>query len=180
MNAPASIWTIGHSTHTWEAFAALLRAFDIQSLADVRRYPGSKKFPHFSASFLAENLPKEGVAYYPLPALGGRRKTLPDSQNTGWRHEAFRGYADYMETPEFAEALGQLKALAQPRRVAYMCSEAVWWRCHRRLISDALTHEGWQVRHILSLTKAELHRLAPPAVVVAGALRYPSPDASLF
>jgi uncharacterized protein (DUF488 family) len=180
MNAPLSIWTIGHSTHTWEAFLALLRSFDIELLTDVRRYPGSRKFPQFNEAFLSEHLPGEGISYQSLPGLGGRRKAAPDSANTGWRHEAFRGYADYMQTEAFANALDELKQLATAHRVAYMCSEAVWWRCHRRLISDALTSEGWEVWHIMSLSKAELHRLSAPAAIVNGELRYPSPDTPLF
>jgi uncharacterized protein (DUF488 family) len=174
------IWTIGHSTHSGEAFLALLRAFQIGLLADVRRFPGSRKFPHFNVDFLSVHLPAEGIAYRPLPELGGRRKPLPDSGNTGWRHEAFRGYADYMETEAFAAALNELKKLAGTQRVAYMCSEAVWWRCHRRLISDKLVSAGWQVWHILALNKAEPHRLASPAVFQNGVLSYPPAQPGLF
>ncbi len=170
---PPEIWTIGHSTHSFAEFLALLQAFQIELLADVRSFPGSKKFPHFNEAILAKSLPDAGIAYISLKALGGRRKTAPDSKNTGWHHEAFRGFADYMATPEFEQGLTTLKQLALSHRVAYMCAEALWWRCHRRLISDKLVSEGWQVWHIMNLKKEEAHRLMLPAVIADGRLSYP-------
>ncbi|MBS1616655.1 MAG: DUF488 domain-containing protein [Bacteroidetes bacterium] len=176
---PPEIWTIGHSTRSFEDFAALLQSFQITLLADVRSFPGSRKFPQFNEAFLADHLPEKGIDYASLKLLGGRRKALPESQNKGWQHEAFRGYADYMATPGFEQGLAALKQLAHSRHIAYMCSEALWWRCHRRLISDRLVCDGWQVWHIMALGKTTLHRLAPPAMMVAGKLCYPGNE-SLF
>jgi uncharacterized protein (DUF488 family) len=143
------IWTIGHSTRSREEFLEALLAFQIEVLVDVRRFPGSKKFPHFNVEALGEYLPESGVAYLPCTSLGGRRKPRPNSKNTIWTSESFRGYADYAETEEFKEAMEELGKLAIKKRVAYMCSEAVWWRCHRAIISDFLKEAGWMVLHIM-------------------------------
>jgi uncharacterized protein (DUF488 family) len=140
-----------------EEFLAILRSFDIEVLADVRHYPGSRKFPHFNKTELEISLPKEGIAYLPLPELGGRRKPRPDSVNTAWRNEAFRGYADYMETEAFSQGISELTGAALLKRTAYMCSEAVWWRCHRALISDHLKARGWKVMHIMKEASANEH-----------------------
>ena len=167
-----SVWTIGHSTRTIDEFVGLLHANEIRALADVRRFPGSKRYPYFGSEALAERLRPEGIRYLWLPALGGRRAPSRDSPNTGWRNAAFRAYADYIGTPEFAEALAGLTDAASESRLAYMCAEAVWWRCHRRIISDVLTVQGWEVRHILDGNPPALHRLDAPAHLVDGALSY--------
>lgn len=151
------IWTIGHSTRTREEFLAAIASFGIEVLADVRRYPGSKKYPQFNVDALEQYLPESGISYLQQPALGGRRKPRPGSGNTIWRNEAFRGYADYAETGDFGRAMDELKSVAVHRRVAYMCSEAVWWRCHRAIISDYLKEEGWTVMHILKENSAVEH-----------------------
>ena len=151
------IWTIGHSTRTQQEFLAALASFKIEVLADVRRFPGSRKYPQFNVESLEKYLPESGISYLPQPALGGRRKPKPNSSHTMWRNEAFRGYADYTETQDFELAVNELKNVALHRRVAYMCSEAVWWRCHRALISDYLKAEGWTVMHILKENSAVEH-----------------------
>lgn len=166
------IWTIGHSTHTLEELVAMLRSFEIGVVADIRSFPGSRRYPHFNKENLELSLPQHGFEYVHLVELGGRRKVRPDSINTGWQHPAFRGYADYMETPEFTKAIKGLAALGQKKRVAYMCSEAVWWRCHRRLVSDYLKLNGWTVMHIMSEGKAREHPFTAPAKIVNGQLVY--------
>jgi uncharacterized protein (DUF488 family) len=144
------IFTIGHSTHGLEAFAEILREHGVACLADVRRFPGSRRMPHFSAESLAAELPHRGVRYLPLKDLGGRRDARPDSPNAGWRVAGFRGYADYMASPEFERALGRLEAEAAACRTAIMCAEGLWWRCHRRLIADvALLARDVPVRHLM-------------------------------
>lgn len=144
------VWTIGHSTRPLDRFIDLLRANGITRVADVRRFPGSRKFPHFNSQTLAPALAEAGIGYTPMPELGGRRKPRPDSPHVGWRNAAFRGYADYMDTPEFAAAVAKLAALAEREPVAIMCSEAVWWRCHRSMIADWFVAHGWRVMHITS------------------------------
>lgn len=151
------IWTIGHSTRSIEDFNAILKSFQIEVLADVRHYPGSRKFPQFNEEALQENLSQQGITYVSMVDLGGRRKPLPDSTNTVWRNEAFRGYADYMETEAFKRGIDKLTETASQKRTAYMCSEAVWWRCHRALISDHLKEDGWTVLHIMKADKATEH-----------------------
>ncbi|GGK74156.1 DUF488 family protein [Rufibacter glacialis] len=152
-----TIWTIGHSTRSPEEFVAALQSFHIEVLVDVRRYPGSKKYPHFNASALETYLPEARIDYRPQPELGGRRKPKPDSANTVWRSESFRGYADYSETPAFEEGIERLKEVATDKRTAYMCSEAVWWRCHRAIISDYLKERGWTVLHIMEAGTVKEH-----------------------
>ncbi|WP_192821940.1 DUF488 family protein [Rufibacter sp. LB8] len=153
----STIWTVGHSTHPIEEFLAALLSFQIEVLVDVRRYPGSKKYPQFNIEPLQTALAEVGIVYQPALELGGRRKPKPDSTNTIWRSDSFRGYADYTATPEFQNALENLKALASEKRVAYMCSEAVWWRCHRAIISDVLKEQGWHVQHIMKPDTAVEH-----------------------
>ena len=152
-----TIWTFGHSTRSPEEFISALKSFEIEVLADVRRYPGSKKYPHFNVAAMETYLPEAGIRYMPELELGGRRKPKPDSANTVWRNEAFRGYADYAETQEFEKALAKRTEVAEQKRVAYMCSEAVWWRCHRAIISDYLKERGWTVMHIMSEGVAKEH-----------------------
>lgn len=167
-----TVFTIGHSTRTIEEFIAMLQNFDIKILADIRRYPGSKRYPHFNKSELEEYLKDAGIKYIHFPDLGGRRKPKPDSENTAWRNAAFQGYADYMETEEFKEAIRKLERLAEKENLVYMCSEAVWWRCHRSLISDYLKAEGWKVMHIMDINKAQEHPYSKPAKVDQGRLFY--------
>jgi uncharacterized protein (DUF488 family) len=169
------IWTIGHSTRTLEEFLAMLTSFDIHVLADVRNFPGSKRFPHFNKETLADALMTKQIEYVHFKALGGRRKPVPGSVNTAWRLDAFRGYADYMQTNEFQKALDDLKAIAANRATAYMCSEAVWWSCHRSLISDQLKSEGWEVIHIMDRNKGTEHPYTKPARIVNGKLSYTEP-----
>lgn len=168
-----TIWTIGHSTHSFEHFLAMLQSFSIEVLADIRSYPGSRKFPHFNQSNLKTALPEAGIEYIHIKALGGRRKPRPDQKNAGWRHAAFKGYADYMDTTDFLEGITELEALAYHKRLAYMCSEAVWWRCHRSLVSDYLKLNGWIVQHIMEIGKNVEHPYTKPAKIVNGQLTYP-------
>lgn len=167
-----TIWTIGHSTRSWEEFLKLLQNFSIECLIDVRSYPGSRKFPHFNKEILEEILPKNGISYLHFRDLGGRRKTNPDSTNTVWRHPSFRSYADYMETSDFKQGILALEEVAREKRVAYMCSEAVWWRCHRSMISDYLKVRGWEVLHIMGENKVTEHPFTAPAKVENGELVY--------
>ena len=166
------IWTIGHSTRTLEEFIELLHSFSITQVVDVRHYPGSRKFPHFNKDTLSGELANSHIQYEHIEQLGGRRKAKPDSPNTAWRHPAFRGYADYMQTAPFLEGIVKLEQLAKNARTAYMCSEAVWWRCHRSMISDYLKAKGWQVLHIMDVGKAKEHPFTAPARVVDGQLTY--------
>src|ERR1044071_5831553 len=126
---PQRIWTIGHSTHAMDAFLGLLGAHKIEAVADVRLLPGSKRYPHFNREALSASLQQVGIEYVHFPELGGRRKPKPGSPNTAWRNEAFRGYADHMESTEFQRGMEKLSALAIQKRVAVMCAEAVWWQC---------------------------------------------------
>ena len=150
----------------------MLLSFEIELLADVRRYPGSKRYPHFNEAFLQEQLPLHDIEYIHYPDLGGRRTPKPDSANTAWRNTSFKGYADYMETAAFKEAIQNLKNSASLKRTAYMCSEAPWWRCHRALISDYLKAEGWTVHHIMQKVKSVEHPYTSAATVVDGQLLY--------
>ena len=212
-----TIFTIGHSTRSPDDFIALLHSHGINRLADIRTVPKSRRHPHFAGDALARSLPAEDVAYRHFPGLGGLRKPKRDSTNTGWRHEGFRGYADYMQTAEFARALEELidwarggperaapqldndvmsveratpqlhedvaraegavptgnVARALQARVAIMCAEALWWRCHRQLVADALVARGIEVRHIASASSAPLHTLTDFARVDAGRVSYP-------
>ncbi len=162
------VLTIGHSTRTFEQFADLLRANRVERLVDVRRFAGSRRHPQFGEESLPARLREEGIVYTHLPGLGGRRKPLPDSPNTGWRNASFRAYADHMGTKEFREDLERLLTLAGRERACLTCSEAVWWRCHRRMIADALVAQGVPVEHILSGTRRQPHKLTPFAEVIVG------------
>lgn len=168
------IWTIGHSTHPIEEFLGWLSSFTITDLADVRSLPGSNKFPQFNQEQLAKTLKENGITYHYFKNLGGRRKYNADSKNTIWRNKSFRAYADYMETPEFKEALTELKELASSKRTAVMCAEAVWWRCHRSMIADALKAKGWEVEHIMGEGKTTEHPYTQPAKIKKGQLYYGS------
>jgi uncharacterized protein (DUF488 family) len=174
------IWTIGHSTRPIDELTAMLQSFAIKLVADVRSYPGSRRYPQFNKEALQISLAKNNIGYVHLPELGGRRKANPDSKNTMWRHEAFRGYADYMETDAFKKAIEQLQSLAGEQQTAYMCSEAVWWRCHRSLISDYLKSIGWTVMHIMAIGKEEEHPYTSAARLVNGVLSYEKNGGELF
>jgi uncharacterized protein (DUF488 family) len=183
------IWTIGHSTRTIDDFISLLKANGIKLLADVRAFPGSKRYPQFNKDALAESLNAHGIRYEHFPELGGKRKSKPDSRNTAWRNASFRGYADYMETEQFQKGIERLLDVARndglggpesvrgwealtPCPTAIMCAEAVWWRCHRSLIADYLKARGVEVLHILGANKVEPHPYTSAARIVNGELSY--------
>lgn len=169
----STIWTIGHSTRNIDVFISLLAENGIKLLADVRSLPGSKRYPQFNKEELAESLNACAIHYEHFPQLGGRRKARPDSRNTAWRNASFRGYADYMETEEFHQGIERLLNLAsEAGRVAIMCAEAVWWRCHRALISDYLKAGGIEVMHILDANKIEPHPFTSAARIVDRQLKY--------
>jgi len=169
-----TLWTIGHSTRSFEEFVELLVENRIQFLADVRHFPTSQRVPWTAKASLAKALSDRGIGYEHLEALGGFRKALPDSGNRGWRNSGFRGYADYMASPEFAASLGRLIAIASERRTAIMCAEAVPWKCHRSVLSDALVVRGVRVIHVLSTGKTQEHRLTPFARVHGTRITYPA------
>jgi uncharacterized protein (DUF488 family) len=174
------IWTIGHSTRTIDEFISLLEENRIKLVADVRMFPGSKRYPQFGRQALAKSLGESGIRYEHLPELGGRRTPKPDSHNTAWRNASFRGYADYMETKQFQKGVERLLELAsEAGPVAIMCAEAVWWRCHRSLISDYLKARGIEVMHVLSANKVEPHPYTSAARIVNGELSYEVNDALL-
>ncbi len=154
-----SVWTVGHSNHSLERFVEILRAHGIERILDVRRFPASRKWPHFNAASLEVTLPASGSDYVGMPELGGRRRANPESPHTAWRVEAFRGYADFMDTAEFAAALRRVIELAGEKPSALMCAEALPWRCHRSLIGDALLARGLDVLEILSEKEARAHKL---------------------
>jgi uncharacterized protein (DUF488 family) len=168
-----SIYTIGHSNRTLEDFETLLERYGIQMLIDVRTVPRSRHVPHFNTENLARALAAKKIDYRHMKVLGGLRKPVKDSINLGWRNSGFRGFADQMQTEEFRAGLAELTRLAAEEKTAIMCAEAVPWRCHRSLISDALTIRGWEVKHILSLTSAQLHQVTPFGVVEGEGIRYP-------
>jgi uncharacterized protein (DUF488 family) len=170
------VWTVGHSTHSIDAFVALLVAHDIAQVADIRTVPKSRRHPQFHTDALGRSLPEDGVTYMHLPRLGGWRRADADSPNSAWENLSFRGYADYAMGEEFADGVAQLRRLAAPRRTAVMCSEAVWWRCHRRLVADHLVIAGDTVCHVNSAGRASAHRLTPFAKVhPTGLITYPGP-----
>jgi uncharacterized protein (DUF488 family) len=184
------IWTIGHSTRAIDEFISLLKENEINLLADVRAWPGSKRYPQFNKDTLAESLTAHGIRYEHFPELGGKRKSKPDSRNTAWRNASFRGYADYMETEQFQKGVERLLACARsdglgsrrnerdggeaviPSAIAIMCAEAVWWRCHRSLIADYLKARGMEVLHVLGANKIEPHPYTSAARIVNGELSY--------
>ena len=167
-----TIWTIGHSTRSTEEFNQILTRHEIKTLVDVRTFPGSRRYPQFNKSELAASLEAIGIQYVHQPKLGGRRKARRDSRNTAWKNEGFRGYADHMETPEFEQGIEELLELARLNSTSVMCAEAVWWRCHRSLISDYLKAYGVNVVHILGEKKTEGHPYTPVARIIDGRLSY--------
>lgn len=169
------LFTVGHSTQPLDRFVGLLTQHDIKVLADIRRFPGSRTFPQFNQDNLALTLPAAGIEYHWLAALGGRRgkKTNGLSNNLGLRNESFRNYADYMLTEEFREGIGELLRVAAKRPTAFMCSESVFWRCHRRLVADYLLVKGIPVQHIMPSGELRPHTLTAGAKVETGELTYP-------
>ena len=171
-----TVWTIGHSTRSIDELLSILHAHEIETVVDVRRFPGSRRLPQFGSTELASSLAEHDIDYRWIPELGGRRRPEPDSPNDAWEHPAFRAYADHMATDEFADGMFELETIAGGSRTTIMCAELLWWRCHRRLIADALTSVGYGVCHIRDANEPELHRLAPPASIVDGVLSYESPE----
>ena len=172
MEAQRQIWTIGHSTRTVDEFLQLLKGEDIRQLVDIRSFPGSRRYPHFNKENLAGWLGENDIAYFHIVGLGGRRKPDKDSSNVAWRHPAFRGYADYMQTSDFVSNIENLERLAEDKRTVYMCSEAPWWKCHRSLVSDFLKVRNWKVLHIMDKGKITEHPFTTPAKSVQGQLFY--------
>lgn len=174
-----TLYTIGHSTRELAEFLALLDVHRIRRIVDVRRYPGSRRYPHFGSEALRVSLAEHGVAYRHAPELGGRRKSAPGSVNLFWRSDSFRAYADYMATPDFRSALARVLDEAAVERTAVMCAEAVPWRCHRNLISDAAVAAGAEVRHVIDASEPGVHvlnegaRVGPEGIVI-----YPAPGAA--
>lgn len=174
------IWTIGHSIREIDDFISILEAQRIKLIADVRLLPGSRRYPQFNQDALAKSLSENGIGYEHFPELGGRRKPKPDSRNSAWRNEAFRGYADHMETEEFRKEIDRLIDLAEKiGPTAIMCAEAVWWRCHRALISDFLKARGVEIVHIMDAKKTEPHPFTSVARIVNGQLTYGTDDVLL-
>jgi uncharacterized protein (DUF488 family) len=174
------IWTIGHSTREIDVFISLLEENRIKLLVDVRSLPGSKRYPQFNREALAESLNAHGIRYEHFPELGGRRKPKADSRNMAWRNASFRGYADYMETEEFRKGIERLVELAsEVGPAAMMCAEAVWWRCHRALISDYLKARGIEVIHVVDSNKTEPHTFTSAARMVNGELSYAASESLL-
>ena len=173
---PFDVYTLGFSNRSWEATLEILQAFGIKRLADIRTLPGSRHTPQFNLQHLKEALPKVGIEYFHLKDLGGFRKPAKDSNaNAGWKNSGFRGYADYMQTDRFNEALGLLVELLDGKPTVYCCTEAVFWRCHRQLVSDALVVRGYNVGHIFSLNKVENHKITDTARVEGTSITYPEP-----
>src|SRR5215210_1805469 len=174
MKVSKTIYTVGHSNELLEEFIAMLQSVNIELVADIRSLPGSRKYPHFNKEELEVALLKNNINYLHLIDLGGRRKANKDTKNTGWKHIAFRGYADYMETEAFLKGIKELESTALKTTTAYMCSEAVWWRCHRSMVSDYLKLNGWEVLHLMSVGKVKEHPYTSPAKVIDGKLSYES------
>jgi uncharacterized protein (DUF488 family) len=172
MENQPKLWTIGHSTLPIDEFIATLESFEIRTVVDVRSFPGSRRYPQYNKERLRAELAGANVQYLHYPKLGGRRRAKPASLNMAWRNEMFRGYADYMETAEFDEGITDLLSAAGFQRTAILCAEAVWWRCHRSLISDHLKVKGVEVTHIMGIGKSEPHPFTTAARIVDGQLSY--------
>jgi uncharacterized protein (DUF488 family) len=172
----STVWTIGHSTRPLDQFLELLATYRLEAVADVRRYPGSRGHPQYAEAALRATLAEHGIGYRWLPALGGRRRPLPDSPNIAWRNASFRGYADHIGSAEFSRGLDELLGLTGRLRTTLMCAEAVWWRCHRALIADVLCVHGIEVVHVLDAKHAVVHPYTSPARVVEGRLSYVSTE----
>jgi uncharacterized protein (DUF488 family) len=176
-----TVWTIGHSTRPLDELLGLLAEHAIEAVADVRRFPASRKHPQYNAAAFAAALAGMHIEYAPFESLGGRRRTRPGSPNTAWRNASFRGYADYMQTPPFQAALAELICLLEKKRTAILCAEAVWWRCHRALISDELKARGLEVCHIVQPGRGcEAHPYTSAAAIVDGKLSYADRQSDAF
>ncbi len=176
-----TVYTIGHSTRSEHELLTLLRQAGVKLVADVRAFPSSRRHPQFNRAAMATWLPEAGLRYVHMPGLGGRRKPAPGSPNGGWREPAFQGYADYMASEEFRSALAELATAARELPTAIMCAEAVWWRCHRRLVADALTARGWRVEHLGLGDARAVHELPEFAMVEPdGTVTYPPRQATLL
>lgn len=167
-----SIWTVGHSTHSAEEFIQILKSHSLEALVDVRSFPGSRRYPHFNKEQLSQSLAASSIDYYHFPSLGGRRKPKAESRNTAWKNASFRAYADHMESADFKKGIEELQELSALRRTAVMCAEALWWRCHRSLISDYLKALGVEVNHIADEKRTEVHPYTSAARIVEGRLSY--------
>jgi uncharacterized protein (DUF488 family) len=167
-----SIWTIGHSTRSANEFLEILLSHQIAALVDVRSFPGSRRYPQFNKAELAGSLTEAGIEYLHNPQLGGRRRPTLHSKNTAWKNASFRAYADHMETEEFKQGIEALLEVGRAKRTAVMCAEALWWRCHRSLISDYLKAHGVDVIHIIDEKKTEEHPYTSAARIVDGQLSY--------
>lgn len=172
MENKTELWSVGHSTHAIDELVGALESFEIKVIADVRSFPGSRRYPQFNKENLKASLAEAGIEYLHFPELGGRRRAKPDSLNMAWRTESFRGYADYMQTDDFREGMARLLDVAREHRTAIMCAEAVWWRCHRSLIADYLKAKGVEVTHIMPPGKSEVHPFTSAARIVNGELSY--------
>jgi uncharacterized protein (DUF488 family) len=170
-----TIWTIGHSTRPIDEFLALLAEYKIETIADIRSFPGSRKYPQYGQEALQDTLLGHGIEYHWFQILGGRRRPVTNSPNSVWRNPSFRGYADYMSTPAFKQGLDELMAVTGQSRTALMCAEAVWWRCHRSMVADALCIRGITVLHIMDANHSVEHPMTAPAKVIDGQLTYASP-----
>jgi len=177
LGAEGTVWTVGHSTHSFAEFLDILQAHAIETVADVRRFPGSRRNPQFGAEPLGTCLAAHRIDYHWFSELGGRRRPdLLEVEGSAWRHPSFRAYAQHLKSEEFAQGLASLLHVAKASRTAIMCSELLWWRCHRRLIADVMVFCGWQVIHILGATEHSEHRLAAPVSVSPEGLSYIAAD----
>jgi uncharacterized protein (DUF488 family) len=167
-----TIWTIGHSTRSAHDFNQILKSHEIAALVDVRSFPGSRRYPQFNREELSRSLLASGIDYHHLPSLGGRRKPIPDSKNTAWKNASFRAYADHMESLEFKNGIKELLQISARKRTTIMCAEALWWRCHRSLISDYLKASGIEVIHIADERRTEVHPYTSAARIVKGRVSY--------
>lgn len=167
-----TVYTIGHSTLTITAFLLALDFYEIKILVDIRRFPGSRKYPQFNQENLKIAVEEAGIKYIHLLDLGGRRKVKKDSKNNSWKNDSFKGYADYMETEEFEYAANELEKLAISQTTAYMCAEGLWWRCHRAMVSDYLKAKGWEVLHIMPNGKTQEHPYTAPARIINNMVSY--------
>lgn len=174
MAFPETVWTIGHSTRSIEQFVAVLQHYRIEAVADVRRFPGSRRLPQFGSEALQASLARHGIAYELITELGGRRRPAADSVNTAWRNTSFRGYADHVSSEEFRTGLQRLCELAMQHRTTMMCAEVLWWRCHRSLVSDVLKVAGSSVVHIQDEQNSTEHPFTRPARLYKGTLTYDS------
>jgi uncharacterized protein (DUF488 family) len=167
-----TVWTVGHSTRSLHEFLAILAAYEIEAVADVRRFPGSRRQPQYNKPVLATALHTTGIDYISIPALGGRRQSTAKASRSAWRHRAFQGYADHLDSDEFAAGLFELLMMAWGLRTAVMCAEILWWRCHRRMIADVLVSLGIRVVHIRDAQTGQAHQVTAPARLVRGVLTY--------